>query len=1022
MKQIIVKATMFLAVLSVSPRAMAQNWFTVDGITYNSLSETTCEVTSKDNYVGRYEGNVTIPEQVTYDGITRVVTAIGDGAFSACANVTGINIPNSVTSIGNYAFSGCTSLTGIDIPNSVTSIGKSTFERCFSLTNIDLPSSVTSIGDYAFYKCTGLMSVSIPNSITTIGEKTFYDCTSFTNIDIPNSVTTIGEETFYGCTSLTNIDIPNSVTSIGNYAFSRCTSLTSVDIPNSVTTMGRGAFDNCTSLTNVVIPNSVTIIEDYTFNGCTSLKSVSIPNSITNISSDAFSGCYLKELIIEDGEEDLKIDDRAFESYPVKKLYWGRNLSLVPFHGLTDVTIGSLVTDVSSINWRVNGSLESIRLLPTTPPTSRSFESQQYDDTKVTVPIGSLSAYLADDIWKNFWELKETNSIEDNDGENSDTIVIDGLAYRTHSETTCEVIPYYDDNGQRVPYEGDIVIPEHITYEGQVMTVTTIGKSAFSSCTNLRSIELPNTITEIGRRAFSGCANLLGINLPNSVTTIRSGAFSGCSGLTRLDIPDSVTAIKHNTFSGTGLMSVDIPSSVTAIGAYAFERCSYLLNVDIPNSVTKLEEGAFYNCSSLSDINISNSILSIKDNAFEYCSSLRTIDIPSSVITIGNNAFRDCKALTTVNFTSPSATTTICKMAFAHCSNLASINIPNSVTTIDESAFYDCPALTDVKLSNSLSSIGDWAFYDCSGITSISIPGSVTSMGAWAFENCPITELIIEDGEKTLDVDSDYITFYECPVENLYMGRHVSCPMNFKTLTDLTLSVTEIDEDVFSDCTNLENVTISNSVTTINLGAFGGCSNLKNLVFEDGKEYLEVHSGTFNGCPIEQLYLGRNLTCPESSAPSLNLTTLADVTIGSLVADVTAIDWTKNESLLSIKSFAATPPVSGKFTNPQYMNLKVSVPSGSLSSYKEDIVWRNFWNLQDDLPSAASIGEIPAPQSIKAADGRIIVENAQGRIEVYTLSGILMKSLPAQGGTTEIHLPQGVYIVKAGGETVKVIL
>lgn len=59
---------------------------------------------------------------------------------------------------------------------------------------------------------------------------------------------------------------------------------------------------------------------------------------------------------------------------------------------------------------------------------------------------------------------------------------------------------------------------------------------------------------------------------------------------------------------------------------------------------------------------------------------------------------------------------------------------------------------------------------------------------------------------------------------------------------------------------------------------------------------------------------------------------------------------------------------------------------------------------------------------VKVENGHIIVENAQGRIEVYTLSGILMESLPARGGTTEIHLPQGIYIVKAGGETVKVIL
>ena len=204
---------------------------------------------------------------------------------------------------------------------------------------------------------------------------------------------------------------------------------------------------------------------------------------------------------------------------------------------------------------------------------------------------------------------------------------------------------------------------------------------------------------------------------------------------------------------------------------------------------------------------------------------------------------------------------------------------------------------------------------------------------------------------------------------------------------------------------------------------YSDCSNLKELVLEDGEENLEINSDAFGNCPIERLYLGRNLTCIESSGTSpYNLTTLADVTIGSLVADVTATDWTKNENLTSIKSLATNPPTSEKFTNPQYMNVKVSVPFGSLSSYKEDIVWRNFWNLQDDLPSAASIGEIPAPQSIKAADSRIIVENAQGRIEVYTLSGILMESLPAQGGTTEIHLPQGVYVVKTGEETVKVIL
>ena len=93
---------MLLAVLSVSAKSMGQN-FTVDGIAYKILSDTTCEVTRSFNYAG----SVTIPEQVTYDGITRMVTTIGWSAFSACTNLTSVNIPNSVTLIGDYAFYKC---------------------------------------------------------------------------------------------------------------------------------------------------------------------------------------------------------------------------------------------------------------------------------------------------------------------------------------------------------------------------------------------------------------------------------------------------------------------------------------------------------------------------------------------------------------------------------------------------------------------------------------------------------------------------------------------------------------------------------------------------------------------------------------------------------------------------------------------------------------------------------------------------------------------------------------------------
>lgn len=60
------------------------------------------------------------------------VTAIGEYAFSACDNLTSIEIPNSVTTIGNMAFSGCSNLTSIIIPNSVKSIGSRAFRGCLT--------------------------------------------------------------------------------------------------------------------------------------------------------------------------------------------------------------------------------------------------------------------------------------------------------------------------------------------------------------------------------------------------------------------------------------------------------------------------------------------------------------------------------------------------------------------------------------------------------------------------------------------------------------------------------------------------------------------------------------------------------------------------------------------------------------------------------------------------------------------------------------------------------------------------
>ncbi|MBR5892570.1 MAG: leucine-rich repeat domain-containing protein [Bacteroidaceae bacterium] len=319
--------TILAALLLLCSTVATAHDFNVGGIYYNITDAKSVEVTYCDppRSDDDYSGHVTIPANVTFNGTTYSVTAIGGGAFNNSSSLTSIEIPGSVTTIGHAAFGKCNSLTSITvdennpvydsrdncnaiietasntlisgckntvIPGSVTTIGYAAFGECKSLTSIKIPNSVTTIGDDAFYWCSSLASIEIPNSVTTIGEYAFSGCYALKNVTIGNSVTTIGMRTFNYCVSLTSVVIGNSVTTIGECAFTGCTSLTNIEIPGSVTNIGKSAFTDCTSLTSIEIPNSVTTIGGWAFNECSSLTSIEIPNSVTNIGEWAFKGCW----------------------------------------------------------------------------------------------------------------------------------------------------------------------------------------------------------------------------------------------------------------------------------------------------------------------------------------------------------------------------------------------------------------------------------------------------------------------------------------------------------------------------------------------------------------------------------------------------------------------------------------------------------------------------------------------------------------------------------------------------------
>ncbi len=550
----------------------------------------------------------------------------------------------------------------------------------------------------------------------------------------------------------------------------------------------------------------------------------------------------------------------------------------------------------------------------------------------------------------------------------------------TIGESAFNNTAWYNNQSDGVVYAGLVVYKYKGTMpDGTSITLRDgtlgIARSAFSCCTGLTSIIIPNSVTNIGFRTFYNCTGLTSINIPNSVTTIGGEAFHGCSSLTSVTIPNSVTTIGIMEFADcSGLTSVNIPNSVTTIGEMAFWGCSKLTSINIPNSVTTIGKSAFACCSSLAIISVAsnnptydsrnncnaiietatntliagcmnttipNSVTAIGYSAFSGCTGLTSINIPNSVTYIGDNAFGYCSGLT--NVTIGNSVTTIGESAFCGCSGLTSVTIPNSVTIIGDNAFWDCSGLTRVTIGNSVSYIGDNAFGDCSGLTSVIIPNSVTAIGYSAFSGCTgLTSITIPNSVTTIggnafgycsgltsvnitDLGAWCHIQFSDPLSNpLFYAHHLY--LNSLEVTDLVIpnSITSIGDNAFYGCCGLTSVAIPNSVTTIGVCAFCGCSGLTSVNIPNS--VTTIGNWAFASC-----------SC------------LTSITIPNSVMSIGEEAFEYCIGLTSVTCLATTPPTlagSYVFDNSTYSNATLKVPQSSISAYLAADYWKYFTNIQ----------------------------------------------------------------------------
>jgi len=338
-----------LLMLLISVEASAYD-FKVDGLCYNILSETNQTVELTWETVGKnYEGEIIVPNKVSYQSKTYDVIGIGKCAF---VKVTGLNdkgecnnwdrgynntltkvvLSSEISYIGDYSFDGCGSLIEVVFPSKLTSIGNQSFYACSKITDIDLSSTeIVSIGESSFSSCYKLKGISLPRTIKSIGKYAFASSYNLDKIlvEASNPHLCVKDNVVFNREMSSLIMcapgksgeciVPDEVKRIEDTAFSECEKMTKVVLPQTITYIGKDAFCYCRGLHEISLPNGIKEIQYGAFREC-SFTSVTLPNSLTYIGSEAFS-CKTLEKIVSQIAVPFSIDKYVFGSESYNNIY-----------------------------------------------------------------------------------------------------------------------------------------------------------------------------------------------------------------------------------------------------------------------------------------------------------------------------------------------------------------------------------------------------------------------------------------------------------------------------------------------------------------------------------------------------------------------------------------------------------------------------------------------------------------------------------------------------------------------------
>lgn len=471
---------------------------------------------------------INIPGSIVYNGYEYDVIRIGANAFSNCLNLKKITMPDTITDIGECAFSKCSALSSIEISDNVVSIGNSAFSGCSSLETITIPKGVKKLNSRLFYECSSLRVIDISNGIKIIEDEVFNFCSALLSIKLPHSITSIGKSAFGYCSSLTNIEIPNKITVLKSRIFAACSSLQVISIPTNVHTIQDEAFSDCSSLTSLYISDSVEYIGYDIIRDC---------NSVTRILVDKNNKKY-----------DSRNDCNAIIETATNTLIVGCQTTIIP----------SSVTSIGENAFYCVKNLVTINI----PHGVTHIGNRAFSDCSslISIAIPSSVISIGESAFAGAQICEEKTNWEN------------GALYISNC-----LIAVKED-----------IVGEHSIKEGTRI----IADRAFSDCSSLTSVKIPNSVTHIGKRAFYNCYSLRLITIPDSVMDIGCGAFYECDSLKMPLHSAHLFAYMPKSYSG----AYAIPAGIESIANLAFGGCSSLTSIIIPSSVTSIGSGAFIDC------------------------------------------------------------------------------------------------------------------------------------------------------------------------------------------------------------------------------------------------------------------------------------------------------------------------------------------------------------------------------------------------------------------------------------------